>query len=81
MEKPTIGVLAGMGPASTAPFLDLLLNECRRQYGAHHDIDYPKILICSQPAPFFHDRPNDHAAMVAATLSGLRDLEKGGSAL
>lgn len=79
MEKPTIGVLAGMGPASTAPCLDLLLSECRRQYGAHHDNDYPKILICSQPAPFFHDRPIDHAAMVAATLSGLRDLEKGGS--
>jgi len=29
-----IGILAGMGPRSTAPFVDMLVDECQRQYGA-----------------------------------------------
>jgi aspartate racemase len=68
-----------MGPASTAPFLELVLEECRTQYGARDDADFPKILVCSQPAPFFHDRPLDHAALAAATVDGLRTLERGGA--
>lgn len=73
-----IGILAGMGPSSTAPFLDLVVAECRSQYGAHDDIDFPKMMICSQPAPFFHDRPIDHSALQAATIEGLRDLDRCG---
>jgi aspartate racemase len=58
----TIGILAGMGPTSTAPFIELMIEECRRQYGARDDIDFPRMLICSQPAAFCHDRPLDHAS-------------------
>jgi aspartate racemase len=75
VEHPSFGILAGMGPQSTGAFVDLVVDECRRQYGARHDIDFPKMMICSQPAPFYEDRPTDHAALEAATLSGLRDLE------
>jgi aspartate/glutamate racemase len=32
--QPIIGILAGMGPRSTGPFLDLIVDECQRQYGA-----------------------------------------------
>lgn len=74
MEHPSVGILAGMGPQSTGPFVSLVVAECQRQYGARHDIDFPKMMICSQPAPFYEDRPTDHAALEAATLAGLRDL-------
>jgi aspartate racemase len=78
MTSATIGILAGMGPRSTAPFIDLVVTECQRQYGARHDIDFPKMLICSQPAPFYEDRPIDHAALEAAIRSGLLHLESAG---
>jgi aspartate/glutamate racemase len=35
MAMRKIGVVAGMGPASTGPFLDLLYQSCRDIYGAH----------------------------------------------
>jgi aspartate racemase len=79
MSAPTIGILAGMGPRSTGPFLDLVVTACQEIYGARHDIDFPKMLICSQPAPFYEDRPIDHAALEAATLDGLKHLESAGA--
>lgn len=79
MPAPTIGILAGMGPRSTAPFIDLVVTQCQAQYGARHDIDFPKMLICSQPAPFYEDRPVDHAALEAAILDGLQHLERAGA--
>lgn len=79
MKKPMIGILAGMGPRSTAPFIDLVITECQRQYGARDDLDFPKMMICSQPAPFYEDRPVDHAALEAAILQGLHDLERVGA--
>lgn len=79
-HAPLIGILAGMGPRSTGPFLDLVLDACQAQYGARHDIDFPKMMVCSQPAPFYEDRPPDHAALEAATLEGLLDLQAAGAA-
>lgn len=68
-----------MGPRSTGPFLDLVVTACQELYGARNDIDFPKMLICSQPAPFYEDRPIDHAALEAATLEGLKTLESAGA--
>jgi len=35
MTKGIIGILAGMGPRSTAPFLELVLDQCHAlQFGA-----------------------------------------------
>jgi len=79
VPAPTIGILAGMGPRSTAPFIDLVVTQCQRQYGARDDIDFPKMLICSQPAPFYEDRPVDHAALEAAIRDGLQHLERAGA--
>jgi len=79
LSKSTIGILAGMGPRSTGPFLDLVITACQQKYGARHDIDFPKMLICSQPAPFYEDRPIDHAALEAATLEGLLHLQSAGA--
>lgn len=78
MPAPVIGILAGMGPRSTGPFLDLVITACQEMYGARHDVDFPKMMVCSQPAPFYEDRPIDHAALEAATLEGLKSLEAAG---
>jgi aspartate racemase len=74
-----IGILAGMGPSSTGPFIDLVVAECRNRYGARDDADFPKMVIVSQPAPFHHDREIDHDAVEAATVEGLRHLESAGA--
>jgi aspartate racemase len=74
-----IGILAGMGPHSTGPFLALVIAECQRQYGARDDIDFPRIMIHSIPTPFFADRPIDHVAMERAIKKGLHTLAATGA--
>jgi aspartate racemase len=78
VPAPLIGILGGMGPFSTGPFLDLVAAACMRLHGARHDIDFPRMLVCSQPAPFYPDRAPDHEAIAAATLEGLRTLDRAG---
>ncbi len=73
-----IGILAGMGPRSTAPFVDLVVTECQKQYGAKHDLDFPPMMIYSLPAPFYDDRPIDPPALKAAICEGLKKLESTG---
>jgi aspartate racemase len=77
-NTPLIGILGGMGPFSTGTFLDLVAAACARLHGARHDIEFPRMLVCSQPAPFYPDRAPDHAALEAATLEGLLTLERAG---
>lgn len=78
MPHKLIGILAGMGPRSTAPFVDMVVDECQRQYGATDDVDFPPMMIYSLPTPFYVDRPLDHAAMEATICDGLRKLERTG---
>ncbi|WXA97008.1 aspartate/glutamate racemase family protein [Pendulispora brunnea] len=61
-----------MGPSSTAPFLDMVYAECRSQYGAKRDADYPHILLYSLPTPYADDV--DPGAMRAAIAGGIRRL-------
>jgi aspartate racemase len=75
MSPKTIGILAGMGPRSTAPFVDLVVTECQRQYGARHVEDFPHMLIYSLPAPFYADRPIDHERAEGVVQAGLQRLE------
>ena len=77
-KKMIIGILAGMGPRSTAPFLEKVIEQCQKQYGAQHDIDYPHILIYSLPTPFFVDKPIDHKEMKKIVLQGIKKLEEAG---
>jgi len=81
MEAKTIGILAGMGPRSTAPFVALVVGECQRQYGAIYDDEFPPMMIYSLPTPFYVDRPIDHAALRSAIEAGLRRLASTGVAL
>ncbi|OFD89089.1 amino-acid racemase [Bacillus mycoides] len=70
-----IGILAGMGPKSTGPFVDTIVAGCQTTYGAKHDMDFPHMMIYSCPTPFYMDRPIDHAAMKKAIIEGAQKLE------
>lgn len=78
MHEPVIGILAGMGPKSTAPFIDLVISECQRQYNAKYDAEFPHIMIYSYPTPFYIDRPVDHELMKKTIAIGLKKLESFG---
>lgn len=75
MERKTVGILAGMGPRSTAPFISSVIDECQLQYGAKHDEDFPPMMIYSLPTPFYIDRPINHELMRNTIIEGLRHLE------
>jgi aspartate racemase len=79
MSKPLIGILAGMGPRSTAPFVDLVVDQCQVQYGALYDIDFPQMIILSQPTPFYLDRPIRHDELRLSILEGIYKLEACGA--
>ena len=76
--RPTIGLLAGMGVRSTAPFLDLIVEECQRQYGARQEPDYPHMIVFSWPTPFYFDRPIDGDELRDSIARGLAWLESTG---
>ncbi|MEN1937559.1 amino acid racemase [Paenibacillus sp. 102] len=73
-----IGILAGMGPRSTGPFVDTVVEQCQKIYGAKHDMDFPHMMIYSCPTPFYIDRPIDHKAMEQAIITGAKKLESTG---
>ncbi len=70
----SLGVLAGMGPRSTAPFIDMLVTDCQVIYGANYDMDFPKMHIISLPTPFWPGREIDDSAMIAALKQGIEEL-------
>jgi aspartate racemase len=65
-----------MGPRSTGPFLELVYDECQKQYHAKYDSDYPEIVIYSWPTPFYIDRPIDDDLLSDAITRGLIELSK-----
>lgn len=69
-----IGILAGMGPKSTAPFVDKVVTLCQQRHGAKYDNDFPPMLIYSCPTPFYIDRPIDNNALEAAIAAGAARL-------
>lgn len=68
--KKTIGILGGMGPRSTAPFLDAVVDACQEMTGAIHDMDFPQMVILSWPTPFYLDRPLNLEALEHAIVEG-----------
>ncbi|WP_340614205.1 aspartate/glutamate racemase family protein [Xenorhabdus thailandensis] len=72
----SIGVLAGMGPESTAPFIDMLVNVSQYLYGAKFDMDFPKMHIISLPTPFYPGQIIDDHKMVQVLQHGITDLVK-----
>lgn len=78
MKRKLIGILAGMGPRSTSPFIDLVVDECQSQYGAKYDEEFPPMMIYTLPTPFYIDRPIDHELMKKTIIEGLQRLESTG---
>ncbi|MCM3004147.1 aspartate/glutamate racemase family protein [Priestia koreensis] len=70
-----IGILAGMGPKSTGPFIDKVVAQCEKQYGAKDDLDFPHMMIYSCPTPFYLDRPIIHDELKASIIEGARRLQ------
>ncbi|WP_214483163.1 amino acid racemase [Bacillus sp. SM2101] len=73
-----IGILGGMGPKSTAPFIDNVVDQCQKIYGATNDVDFPHMMIYSCPTPFYIDRPINHEEMANAIINGAKKLETTG---
>lgn len=78
MKDITIGILAGMGAKSTAPFVDMVVDQCQALYGAKHDDEYPHMMIYSLPTPMYLDRPLEHDRLSAAIVDGMKRLESCG---
>ncbi len=74
-----IGILAGMGPKSTGPFVDQVVLAFQSLMGAKNDIDFPPMMIYSLPTPFYVDRPIDHVLMEKTICKGLKKLEDCGA--
>lgn len=72
----TIGILAGMGPRTTAPFVEMLATSCQELYGATYDMDFPLMHIISLPTPFYPDRETDSKKMIESLVSGIKMLVK-----
>ncbi|WP_420475730.1 aspartate/glutamate racemase family protein [Noviherbaspirillum sp. ST9] len=49
--SPTIGVVSSLGLGASGALLDLLAEECRSQYGARHDSDFPRTLVAMETVP------------------------------
>ncbi|MDM1044837.1 aspartate/glutamate racemase family protein [Myroides sp. 1354] len=73
-----LGILDGMEPRSTTPFLELVLDECQSQYNAVLDEEFPEIILYSLPTPFYLDRDIDHQLMQKTIVKGLQKLEANG---
>ena len=76
-----IGILAGMGPMSTAPFIDMLMKQWQQEFQVLNDVDFPHVVIYSLPTPFYVDRKIDHDKMQQVILAGLHKLESWGVTL
>jgi aspartate racemase len=73
-----IGILAGMGPMSTGPFVDNVMLQCQRLYGAKDDIDFPEVMIYSCPTPYYVNQSINHRTMEEAIIAGAKRLERTG---
>jgi len=64
-----------MGVKSTAPFLDLVIEQCQALYSPKNDDEYPHMMIYSLPVPMHLDRPLDHELVSSTVEAGLRRLQ------
>jgi aspartate racemase len=75
MEQKLVGILAGMGPRSTAPFIDSVVTQCQLQYGAKYDNEFPHMMVYSLPAPFYVEGALNHEELKRTICNGLKKLE------
>ncbi len=78
MAKVLIGALVGMGPNSTAPFYDAVMNYARTLYGAKNDIDFPEMVMISLPTPFVPGAALDDLKMISILTDAVQRLNRFG---
>jgi len=81
MNKTILGVLAGMGPRSTSPFIESIIESCSELYGAKDDIDFPPISIFSLPTPFYPNIPLEHEKMLSCLKEGIDAITRSGATI
>lgn len=79
MTKKIIGVLGGMGPASTAIFYQAVIRECQKQYFAQYDSDYPEIFIYNLPIPDIVQGLKEPGKTLEMLAAGARKLQSIGA--
>lgn len=82
INKKTIGVLGGMGPAATANFYLRLVELSQDKYGAKEDSDFPSIILYSLSLDQLTEEGvlNEHMESIRKKLiSGVKTLENAGS--
>ncbi|KAB8033355.1 aspartate/glutamate racemase family protein [Fluviispira multicolorata] len=75
LSNIVIGILAGHGPKTTAPFLDRIVSYCQILYGARLDSDLPHMMIYSLPVPFFPNKPVDNENLKECLRFGVERLK------
>jgi aspartate racemase len=71
---PAVGILAGMAVTSTAPFISLVIDECRRQYGAVHQHEFPHLIVFTWPTEVRFDDQFDAPKYARRVAEGVRWL-------
>jgi aspartate racemase len=79
MKMKIIGILGGMGPASTAMFYQEIIHQCQKQYGAKYDQDYPEMFIYNLPIPNIIEGLNDPNKVLAFLTAGAKKLDSIGA--
>lgn len=77
-KSRTIGILAGMGPRSTGPFINSVVSHCSDIFGAVRDDEYPPMLIYSIPI-VLSDRKDEYGDLISKLLIGLGILAEAGA--
>jgi len=77
--RRTIGILGGMGPASTADFYMRIVGIFQRELGAKYDKDYPPILIFSAPIPDVVETVENESVTLSQLQDAARTLELAGA--
>ncbi len=65
MNKNIIGILGGMGPQASCELYKLIIDGARRAYGAHHNDEYPEIILDSIPVPDGFSHPEKMEAVAS----------------
>ena len=78
-RSSVIGALVGMGPASTAPFYNAVMEQARLQVGARRDDEFPEMVLISLPTPFVPGAPLDDALFTPLLTGALQRLEGAGA--
>lgn len=79
-ELKTIGVLGGMGPATSADFYRRVIEIAQRDYHAEQDTDFPPMFIYNMPLAGFDETGSiDDEHIRAQLIVGVQKIEKAGS--